>query len=158
MTCSSPHSLRRLYVWCSGLWAPRWRRVDVARPAASQDSSSRASGKGDGRAGEGSGASAAQGGSAEYDPFSGWDSADDDFEDYFGIGCTRDVAPRGEGPVSRPDCYSIRLSDGSTTTVDIGAARRRLLGEDYAPTTGGATSQRAKEVRARDTRKAVGVI
>jgi hypothetical protein len=85
--------------------------------------------------------------STDYDPFSGWDSADDDFEDYFGIGCTRDLQPKREATPTRPDCYSIRLSDGSMTTVDIGAARRRLLGlgENYLSTATVPVPQSGKE-------------
>ena len=87
------------------------------------------------------------GGGVEGANNEGWDSCDDDFGEYWGIGCLRPEAlasasaaasAAGAGK-SKPNSYSIRHEDGTTTTVDLSEARRRLL----AGTSGGGSAAAA---------------
>jgi hypothetical protein len=72
----------------------------------------------------------------------GWDSCDEDFEDYMGIGVMREAPPsKPPAAAAEQGCVSFTLSDGTTATVDVSAARRRLLG-------GASYDLRPKEVEA----------
>ena len=132
-----------IIVKSKGRWAPRWRRVSsrgkggrslsfVRSEEGEEDGDGAAarrrtngSGPHETRAGTSLGTEASAGNTNGHPE--DWDSCDDDFVDYWGVGCTREVSSRAGGAAANPNSYSIRHEDGTTTTVDLSAVRRRLL-------------------------------
>ncbi|EWM24606.1 Lipase, class 3, partial [Nannochloropsis gaditana] len=143
-----------IIVRSKGHWAPRWRRVlsrggreKGAAPGSrslsfirSEDEGERGEGEGEGWTGRTREGEGKEGGVGEG-AGEGWDSCDDDLGNYWGVGCTRDVVSVGSGAASNR--YSIRHEDGTTTTVNLALARRRLLdsGGDAAADRGSSVSK-----------------
>jgi hypothetical protein len=133
--------LDAVIVRARGLWTPRWRHADDIRSAPRRPPAGRRGALREGGAG--------QEGERED---AGWDSCDDDdVPEYWGIGCTR--APPVQERVANPDSYRMQVghshnilmfprsdnrspvvcdteqtADGEVITVDMRAARLRLLG------------------------------